>query len=64
MKIPSPLWQGILEATYVQSLDAAQDTDYIHLSHSIIMSHSITGIYIREHFKPFSCLTWIIAIAS
>ena len=52
--IPSPHWQGILEATYVQSLDAAQDTNYIHLSHTVIISHSITSIYTSDYFKPFS----------
>ena len=54
MMTPSPHQQGILEATYVQSLDAAQDTNYIHLSHTVIISHSITSIYTSEHFKPFS----------
>ena len=43
MIIPSAHWRGILEATYVQSLDAAQDTNCIHLS------HSITSIHTSEH---------------
>lgn len=50
MTVPLPHLQGILEATSIQSLDAAQDTWHIHL-------FSIPNT--SAQFQPSSCLTWI-----